>query len=292
MPFYGRFDHLRDAVESVLAQDDPDWRLIVVDDVYPDERPGAWVAAIADERVRYVRNAVNLRPSRNYNACVAMSRAEHIVLMGCDDVMLPGYVRRVSELLAAHPEVDIVQPGVAVIDEHGVAANPLADRIKRTLMPPPGMHEGERLASSLLRGNWTYFPSLVWRRSRLIGGFREDLDVVQDLAMIMQIVQMQGRLLRDDQVVFHYRRHSSSVSAVTGPDGTKFLQEAQLFGELDRSLTSTGWKRAARSARIHATSRLNALTEVPRALRARDRGAAVRLVRHALVPTHSTPRAG
>lgn len=285
IPFYGRFDHLRHAVESVLAQDDPDWRLTVVDDVYPDLEPGEWVSAIADERVRYVRNRENLRPSRNYNACVAMTDAEHIVLMGCDDVMLPGYVARVSRLLREHSDIDLLQPGVAIIDEDGRDVTPLPDRIKRMLMPASGLHEGERLASSLLRGNWTYFPSLVWRRSHLLSGFREDLDVVQDLAMIMRILQGGGRMLLDDEVVFHYRRHLSSVSAVTGPDGTKFLQEARLFGELIESLTRQGWRRAARTARIHATSRLNALTELPRALAARDSVSARRLMRHAALPT-------
>ena len=285
MPFYGRFDHLRHAVESVLAQNDPDWRLTVVDDVYPDPAPGEWVAAIADDRVRYVRNRENLRPSRNYNACVAMTDAEHIVLMGCDDVMLPGYVERVSRLLREHPDVDLLQPGVEVIDEDGRGVAPLPDRIKRMLMPAAGLLDGERLASSLLRGNWTYFPSLVWRRAHLLDGFREDLDVVQDLAMIMRIVQAGGRMLLDDEVVFQYRRHSSSVSAVTGPDGTKFLQEARLFGELIDSLARQGWRRAARTARIHATSRLNALTEVPHALVARDPASARRLLRHAALPT-------
>lgn len=281
MPFYGRFDHLREAVTSVLAQSDPDWRLTVVDDVYPDLAPGQWVQSIDDPRVHYVRNAENLRPSRNYNACVAMSTAQHIVLMGCDDVMLPGYVARVRQLLSENPDADMLQPGVAVIDEAGRPSNPLPDRVKRSLSPPPGVHHGESLAVSLLRGNWTYFPSLVWRRDHLERQFRVDLDVVQDLAMIMSIVQRDGRLVLDHEVVFHYRRHSASVSAVTGPDGSKFRQESTLFAELTTSLSRMGWNRASRAASVHFTSRLNALREVPRAMRARDRAAALSLLRHA-----------
>ncbi len=285
MPFYGRFDHLREAVASVLAQSDPEWRLTVVDDVYPDLAPGEWVQSIDDPRVRYVRNTVNLRPSRNYNACVAMSTAKHIVLMGCDDIMLPGYVARARQLLSAYPDADMIQPGVAVIDESGRPSNPLPDRVKRLLSPPAGVLHGERLATSLLRGNWTYFPSLVWRRDHLERKFRVDLDVVQDLAMIMSIVQRDGRLIVDDEVVFHYRRHSASVSAVTGPDGSKFRQESTLFAELTASLRGMGWSRAARAASAHVTSRLNALREVPRAVRARDRAAAISLLRHVCVRT-------
>ena len=285
MPFYGRFDHFKAAVESVLAQTDPDWRLVVVDDVYPDLEPGQWLEGLRDDRITYIRNTENLRPSRNYNKCIGLMTSEFSVLMGCDDVMLPNYVARVKELISRHPDASIIQPGVAVIDEYGETSTPLADRVKmlyrfrghgvRTI-------SGEPLATSLLRGNWTYFPSLVWRveelRTRL---FRTDLDVVQDLAMLLQITFGGGSLVLDDEVCFNYRRHSSSVSAVTGPDGSKFKQEATLFAEADAECSTRGWYKAARAARLHLTSRLNALSEIPAAMRARNASGRKALLHHA-----------
>ena len=70
----------------------------MIDDVYPDLEPGQWVQSIDDARVTYLRNEVNLRPSRNYNKAIGLAESEYIVIMGCDDVMLPGYVARVREL--------------------------------------------------------------------------------------------------------------------------------------------------------------------------------------------------
>jgi glycosyltransferase involved in cell wall biosynthesis len=286
MPYYGSFDHLREAVESVLAQSDPDWRLTVVDDVYPDPAPGQWVAAIDDARVRYIRNETNLRPSRNYNKSVGVAESEFVVIMGCDDVMLPGYVARVHELIAQFPAADVIQPGVSVIDEHGKTSLPLADRVKgwyRFGGSGARSYSGETLASSLLRGNWTYFPSLVWRRDLLAKtGFRTDLDVVQDLAMLFEITKAGGTLVLDDQVVFSYRRHSKSVSAVTGPDGSKFRQERTLFDEAVAACTALGWPRAAGVARRHVTSRLNALTELPGAIVKNNRVGRSTLTRHIL----------
>ncbi|MDR6904638.1 hypothetical protein J2X63_000324 [Agromyces sp. 3263] len=284
MPFYGRFDHFRSAVESVLAQSDPDWRLVVVDDVYPDLRPGQWLESLQDERITYIRNTENLRPSRNYNKCIGLMRSEFAVIMGCDDVLRPNFVSRVKEIIAARPDAAIIQPGVSVIDENGAPSNPLADRVK-SLYRAKGSGtralSGEPLATSLLRGNWTYFPSLVWRvdelRSRT---FRTDLDVVQDLAMLMQITMAGGVLVLDDVVCFEYRRHSTSVSAVTGPDGSKFKQEATLFRETAAACTELGWRRAATAAKHHLTSRLNAASELPAALRARNSAGRRALLQH------------
>ncbi|GHF15461.1 glycosyltransferase family 2 protein [Pseudolysinimonas yzui] len=285
LPFYGRPDHLRIAVESVLAQTDADWRLTVVDDRYPDEEPGRWVAGLGDPRIEYLRNEVNLGVSRNYLRCVELMTGEHSMLFGCDDVMLPDFVARVAELLAAHPDASIVQPGAEVIDADGRPFRPLGDRIKDLLRPGGrGVRvlRGEPLAASLLRGNWTYFPSLVWRVSELRRhGFDPDLDVVQDLGMLLDIVADGGTMVLDDRVVFQYRRHRSSVSSATAVDGTRFAQERELFARQQRRFTVLGWPRAARAARHHWSSRLNALTQLPAA--ARSGGGSVRsLLRHAV----------
>jgi len=271
LPFYGRPDHLRLAVESVRAQTDADWRLTVVDDRYPDTEPGRWVAGLGDPRIEYLRNETNLGVSRNYLRCVELMTGEHSILFGCDDVMLPDFVARVKELLAAYPGADILQPGAEVIDADGAPFHPLGDRIKDVLRPGGrGVRvlRGEPLAASLLRGNWTYFPSLVWRVSELRRhGFDPDLDVVQDLGMLLDIVADGGELLLDDRVVFHYRRHRASVSSATAVDGTRFAQERELFARQARRFSAHGWRRAARAARRHWSSRLNALTQLPAALR-------------------------
>lgn len=269
MPFYGSFEHFRAAVESILAQDDPEWTLTIVDDVYPDLAPGEWAKAIDDPRVTYIRNETNLRPSRNYNKCIGLATQSHVVIMGCDDVMLPGYVGRVRSLIASYPDADIIQPGVSIIDENGAASTPLPDRVKGWYRPRghgTRVVRGGELAASLLRSNWTYFPSLVWRTERLRSfEFRADLDVVQDLAMMFEITKAGGYLLLDDQVVFAYRRHSSSVSAVTGPDGSRFVQERTLFYEAAEASRARGWNKAARVSRRYLTSRLNAVTALPHA---------------------------
>lgn len=266
MPFYGRVDHFRLAVESVLAQDNPDWRLTIVDDVFPDPEPGRWVNALADARITYLRNESNLGVSGNFQRCVELMTADYGMLMGCDDMMAPGFVSAIARLTDAFPEAAIIQPGVTVIDSAGQQSRPLPDRVK-TFYRLPGSgsraYSGENLAKSLLRGNWAYFPSLVWRSSWLQQiGFRADLTVVLDLAMLLEIVKRGGTLVLDDEPVFHYRRHSASVSAVTGTDGSKFIEERTLFTETAKDLRQIGWHRAARVADHHVSSRLNALTEL------------------------------
>jgi glycosyltransferase involved in cell wall biosynthesis len=285
MPFYGDFQLLRVAVRSVLDQDDPDLRLVVVDDAYPDEEPFRWLQAIDDPRLVAMRNPENLGVSGSFRKAVDLAEGEHVCIMGCDDVMLPGYVRRVRALLRDHPGVDVVQPGVEVVDEHGRASVPMADRVKRALRPRgprPLELGGERLAASLSTGNWCYFPSLAWRVETVARiGFRTDLHIVQDLAMLLAIAREGGSLLLDDEVVFAYRRHAASVSMAGAVDGSRFDQERRILAEEASAFDALGWRRAATAARLRATSRLNAATGLPAAVARRDRTGIRTLARHA-----------
>lgn len=126
MPFYGRFDHFRVAVESVLGQTDPAWHLIIIDDQNPDLTPGEWARALNDERVKYQRNEMNLGVSGSFRNAARLASGDHAVIMGCDDVMLPNYIARVRALTSRYPDVAIIQPGVEVIDDTGAPYLPAA----------------------------------------------------------------------------------------------------------------------------------------------------------------------
>ena len=282
LPYYGDVDQMKVAVESVVAQSYPHWRLVVIDDGYPDPEPARWFRTIDDPRVVYLRNPENLGANGNYRRAVALVEASWFVMMGADDIMGRDYLR-VVERTVRSADVDIVQPGVEVIDEHDVVVSPLADRVKRTLAIKPGaggrVLEGESLAASLLRANWAYFPSIAWRTTAVRQvGFRQGLDVVQDLALILDIIARGGKMMLVPDVVFKYRRHSASDSSVRALDGRRFDEERRFFVEEAERFDSLGWRRAARAGRWHVASRLNAASLLPKAI-ARG-GSAAALTRH------------
>ena len=285
LPYYGDVALMQDAVRSVLAQTDPDWRLTVVDD---GREPGVpeWFAELGDERVRYQRNPENLGITKNFQKCVDLMELERAVILGCDDLLLPNYLETVRGILAAHPEVGMVQPGVEVIDEHGTVVSGLADNVKRRLYAPAVKDRrvmgGEELAASLLRGNWLYFPSICWRSDAVKPvNFRDGLSVIQDLALVIDLLQRGEQMVIDTEVVFQYRRHAVSESSVQAFSGTRFTEAERYFDEVAQRLDGQGWPKAARAARFHSASRLHALTMLPGALRQGRRDGVRTLADHA-----------
>ncbi|MFG1805829.1 glycosyltransferase family 2 protein [Streptomyces sp. NPDC049040] len=293
IPYYGDVPLLHAAVRSVQAQDGDDWRLTVVDD---GREPGVpeWFAALGDPRVIYLRNPRNLGVTGNFNRCVELARAPYLVLMGCDDLMLPGYLRTVRRALRRAPGAAMVQPGVQVVDAEGRPCGTLVDTAKKRLYAParirsgPALLGGEDLAVSLLRGNWLYFPSVCWRTDALRRHpFRADLGVIQDLAVVVDLLLDGGRLATDPEVCFRYRRHAVSASAAQAVTGARFDEARRFFLATSTRLAAHGWPRAARSARRHWSSRLHALTLLPAALPSPAPTAA--LLHHAFAPRHAPP---
>lgn len=286
IPFWGDPDYLRSTVNSVLAQTDGDWRLTVVDDAYPDESAGRWVQQIDDDRVHYLRKDVNEGITANYRTCVSLAREEVMVMVGCDDELMPTYVEEIRTAHERFPDAAIIQPGVEVIDENGTVVNTLVDAVKWNVVKPRGggyqLLSGENLAANLLTGDWLYWPALAFRTEKIRAvDFREGFPIIQDLALVMDMAFRGDQLLVVPAVCFHYRRHSQSASSAKLVDGSRFAGERDYFSLAASQAKALGWRRAELAAKARLTSRAHALTLLPGALASRRSDAARSLARHA-----------
>lgn len=291
-PYYGDVAMMKAAVSSVLAQDDKDFRFTIVDDGYPDDTlPDYFAGLVAtDDRIRYYRNEANLGANGNYKKCVGLVEHDIVVIMGADDLMLPNYLSTVRKAFQ-DPSVSIVQPGVEVIDENGAVYQPLGDSVKQFLRhklvgkTSEAIVAGEAIAESLMVGDWLYFPSVAWRAEAIKKhDFRPQYDVVQDLALAVDIILSGGKMAVVDTVCFQYRRHRESDSSVRALDGRRFAEERAFFDECVRDFGAKGWTSAARAARWHLTSRLNAVSLTPKVVSKKMWPGLRKLVTHAVRP--------
>lgn len=266
IPFYGDVQQMRDAVNSVLRQTSDNWRLVVVDDQYPDSSIAEWLLGMDDPRVTYLRNEHNLGSNGNFRRCVELSESELTVIMGCDDVMLPNYVEWAEQAAKDHPEAKVLQPGVAVIDENDALSNTLVEKMKAYYRPKTSSFMAdEDFATTILRGNWLYFPSLLWRTETLKKhNFPQGYEIVLDMGLLLNIAMDGGALFYDQKLTFLYRRHRESYSSSSALDGMRFDEERRFFNEMRARAKSLGWKKMEWTAALHLSSRLHAVTLLPK----------------------------
>ncbi|MDR1567912.1 MAG: glycosyltransferase family 2 protein [Streptococcaceae bacterium] len=291
-PYYGDVEMMKKAVHSVLNQTYQKWRLLVFDDGYPSDEPECFFTElIAKElevrgasRIVYQKNAGNLGANGNYRKALYHATSEYYCMMGADDMMKPDFLEKFMDYLKSGNECDIYQPGVEVINEFDAVYLPLVDWCKHLIEPKrSGLYQSEYIANSLIRGDWLYFPSVIWKTAVAKKvDFNQRFDVVQDLTMALDIIQNGGTLFFDkNNVTFQYRRHSGSDSSVRAVNGYRFNEERELFLWKASQFEKLGWKTAARTAKRHVLSRLNALTVLPMAIRS-EKGEPKELLKHVL----------
>jgi glycosyltransferase involved in cell wall biosynthesis len=279
VPYYGDRGRLEETVSSILAQSSSDWRLVVVEDGDQGTGVATWLASLCDDKIHHVLNPSNLGVAGNFQRCLDLAVGEFVCFPGCDDRLDRDYIWKMRHAWTAHEDCAAVVPEVRVLDEHGQPVWTGVDWIKRRLRPrTPGVYFGEPLLTSLMHGNWTYFPATCWRVASIRpSGFRADLPTTLDLELLASLVLRGESIYVLDQQIFEYRRHSGSASSITASDGRRFQEERTLLDELALRASAKGWSRASRAARWRLTSRAHALSLIPSHMRT---GGVKELFRH------------
>jgi glycosyltransferase involved in cell wall biosynthesis len=271
IPYFSNLDYLDVALRSLVAQTDPLWRAIVVDDCSPEVGAEQVVAALRDSRMRYVRNERNLGVAANYNRCLelAAADAEIVSVFHADDQLEPGYVAAVRAAHVALPNAACVAPQVTVIDAAGRPTRTLADSVKHALWPTdlPTTLVGDRGLARLMRGLFFYCPSVSYRVSLLPEvRFDERWRQVMDLDFYSRILLGGGSIALIPDLAYRYRRHEDTMTAQNSRSLVRLGEEVAVSREVSVAARTMGWRRSARTARLHPTVRLNGLLEASRLL--------------------------
>lgn len=111
MPAFNAAAHLREAMESVLAQTFADFELLVVDDGSTDGT-AALAASLNDPRIRVERLSRNRGRATARNLAMGKAQGRYLAWMDADDVSMPRRLAAQHAYLEAHPEVHICGAGV------------------------------------------------------------------------------------------------------------------------------------------------------------------------------------
>ena len=137
IPTYNRSALLKEALQSALAQDYQDMRIVVIDNASPDDTAET-VRSLADSRVTYIRNERNIGLLGNLNRALAENSSPYLTILLDDDVLVPSFIRESVEFMDNHPSVGISFTLGQLVDADGNEIK-LAD-----VELPPGVTEGAR----------------------------------------------------------------------------------------------------------------------------------------------------
>lgn len=264
IPAHERAPYLREALESVLAQDPgaDAMQIEVVDDHSEREDLAGVVAEVGRGRVGYYRQPANVGHVRNFNTCLARARGRLVHLLHGDDVVRPGFYAAMAESFAHAPGAGAVCCRWSVVDETGRErhAAPLLRDASGWL---------DHWLETLAVGQRLQAPSIVVPRAvyERLGGFDERVRRYgEDWEMWVRIAAHYP-VWYDVRVLASYRMHGTSLTGAAMRSGESVSDLMRVI-EINRSVLPA--ERA--DALTHEARRNNALGVLRRLARAADAG--------------------
>lgn len=196
-PAYNQAEFLVETIESVLAQDYKNIEYIVLDDGSTDATRE--ILARYNGKIRWQRHD-NLGQARTLNKGWAMSKGEIIGYLSSDDIIYPGAIRKLVEILKKDKSIVCVFPDSDLIDNKSRI-------VKKNVCRP------FNLAELVIRQECYIGPGALFRRAAFnsIGGWKPELKLAPDREFWIRLANY-GRFEFCREVLAGYRMHQRSIS--------------------------------------------------------------------------------
>jgi glycosyltransferase involved in cell wall biosynthesis len=264
--------HIREAIESVLAQGSDVAELIVVDDGSTDDT-AAIVKSFGESRIRLVANeASGVSAARNLGA--RLSRGNWLMFLDADDRLRPGAIATLLAAAKAAPVAVVIYGDYDLIDDEGRLIGLRGMLIGRR---KPSGQVLARLAAGnfIVNGGITIVGADAFRTA---GGFDESLKYCEDWHFWCRLAAV-GEFQFIHALLLDYRLHATNTTnaAVRSPKDF-FPAVERVFGDrlILGKLPEAAAPKLRRAAEIHLLT--YSATQAIRFRRYRDAFSCLRMV--------------
>ena len=234
LPVYGRPELLPEALNSVISQNIPRWKLLIADDG-SDQATQAllkqWIEKQNDARISLIRRPKNLGLFANINRALEEISSEWTVLLCSDDCLHPEAIETVLRRCEQWPDAGLVLSTFDSINHDGSPRPPDNAKHHNQIKTNTVLIQPEQLVPALLQlgslnGNLTgmAFSRKCWLAA---GPFREDWRHAADWEWLLRAAE-QGPVLLNREPIANIRTHDYQLSNSNRRSGHELLEVAQV----------------------------------------------------------------
>lgn len=254
-----RASYVAEAVDSALAQTYQNLELVIVDDA-SDDGTFEILSRYSDPRIRLFRNPRRLGQAANRNRAIELSTGTFVKFLDDDDVLEPGCVTEMAELLSADDRVGFVfcRRRILVADDAPEFARVVVEKYANLHLGFSGLGaatDGRLLLGqwieSGMRENWIGEPSAVMVRRDLLArssGLSEHIRHIVDLDLWVRLIADTYVGFVDSELV-GYRTGHTSVTQGNYATGRTWLDRLWMLENLAAVLDRSSYPRVAAALR-------------------------------------------
>jgi glycosyltransferase involved in cell wall biosynthesis len=183
LPTYNRAAALPRAISSVIAQNEQDFELIIVDDGSTDNTR-EWLATLDDARIRVARSEHNQGPSAARNIGINMAAAPMLAFLDSDDIYCKERLSVPLAIFERDPDVICILSSARKEDKRGNTTADLLPDVKLT------SRAFEWAMICDLVGVESTSISVRTEHARKVGGFCSELRRTEDREFLIRLSRL------------------------------------------------------------------------------------------------------
>jgi glycosyltransferase involved in cell wall biosynthesis len=255
LPVYNGGRFLKQALDSLLNQTLEDLELIVSDNASTDDTAAMCLDyAARDSRVRYIRQASNMRSLRNFNFVASRARGRYFKWASANDYCDRRLLEKCVTVLEADPGVVLCHGQACIVDEASQERRPYGRDVSATQARPSERFRS--LVSVLEHMNplCGVMRSEVLQRTPLMRPY-----VSGDLVLIVELA-LHGRMVLLPEILFYRRFGSATWSLNLNPaDMYAFIRAGVGRRRFNRVRRHVDYFRVALATPMSVSERLRTL---------------------------------
>lgn len=116
--------YLENCITSILGQGYEDLELVVSDNANNDQTPQILARYASDVRVKVLRIEQPVSVTDNWNNALFSASGDYIMMMGDDDLLLPGYFVRMAQIIEQYGQPDcVLHNGYSYVAPNSIGEN-------------------------------------------------------------------------------------------------------------------------------------------------------------------------
>lgn len=252
IPNFNYSKYLKLTIQSVLAQSFQDFEVIISDNASTDDSV-QMVKRFKDSRITLIENQVNLGFSPNLDKCTQNTKGKYMILLSSDDVMFPGALELIFQVINANQnEQIVVMTACSVIDSKGekigakrAMTGDVYSYIKKNQITPLTINKdlgyenysAKTVLTALLTGTFqpagqflaTCYPSSMYKK---LDGYRSIMAVHPDAHFSHRLLFQNPLIAYVNQELFGYRVHeANNLAATIKMSNIKYLTDSYLLSK-------------------------------------------------------------
>ncbi len=209
IPVFNHYEFLEECLSSLAAQGSTAFEVICVEDYSTDERVRQLMSHLSGKfkNLHIITHQKNTGILLSQDEAIARATGQFIIFLDCDDALVEGALKSISEEINTHPEVDYFFSDRLDISDSGSVIRKVNYGGYDDITP------SDNIRDDLLDGMVASHLKAIRRTTYLqIGAGNLRFDGIQDWEIALKIADHGGIFKYIPQVLYRHRIHSKSVT--------------------------------------------------------------------------------